>query len=364
MLANNYIKNLRSYPVISHKAWELPNSQEVLKLDWNEATVPPSPKVREQIEVFLSNGQLNWYPDINNEKLIKAIAEYSQVEPKNLQYFASSDALHEYIIGTFIKPRDSVTIISPTYDNFRASAESRGALVNYYKLREPFDFCQTNFSKHLEQFNPRIVYLCNPNNPTGTIYEISVIEKLVNFFPKILFIIDEAYYEFTNRSARNIAVKHHNVIVSRTFSKAFALAGFRIGYAISSVENIQYLNKIRNPKNITTLSQIAAMAALNDLSYTKTYVEEVLQTKQWLCNKLEKMKDSYFDIFKGGGNFILFKMSPKIKNRIILYLQNKNIFVRDYSHVEGMDGYIRLTIGTKEQMNRFVEEFLRFDHDK
>ena len=105
MLSNKYIKKLRPYNVVSHKAWESSDKKEVLKLDWNEATILPSPKVRQEIEKFLANGQLNWYPDINNKKLTEMIAGYSRVCAENVQYFAGSDDLHEYIIGTFTETR-------------------------------------------------------------------------------------------------------------------------------------------------------------------------------------------------------------------------------------------------------------------
>ena len=159
--------------------------------------------------------------------------------------------MHEYIIGTFTEPGNNALIVSPTYDNFRVATESRGVSVSYHKLEEPFDFRTEEFFSHAKKLNPKIVYICNPNNPTGTLYKTSEIEMLAKCFPSTLFIIDEAYYEFTKKSAKNVAVKYRNTIVTRTFSKAFALAGFRIGYAISSAGNIRHLNKIRNPKNVT-----------------------------------------------------------------------------------------------------------------
>ncbi len=362
MFANKYIKKLRPYPVVSHKAWELSGRENILKLDWNEATVLPSPKVRREIENFLANGRLNWYPDINNKKIVEMIAQYSRVATENVQYFSGSDDLHEYIIGTFTEPEDRALVVSPTYDNFRVAAESRGVSVRFHRLKEPFDFQPDEFSAQVGKLKPKIVYICNPNNPTGTVYKTSEIKTLARSFPETLFIIDEAYYEFAKQSASGIAVEYGNIIISRTFSKAFALAGFRIGYAISSVENIRHLNKIRNPKNVTALSQIAAMAALDDIAYTMSYVNEVLETKLWLRNKLEEIKGKYFDIISGGGNFILLKMKPEIKENLIRHLLKANIFVRDYKHVEGMEGYLRLTIGTKEQMSRFLKEFGRLNH--
>ena len=252
--------------------------------------------------------------------------------------------------------------MSPTYDNFRVAAESRGVSAVFHRLTEPFVFDANKFSEQVEETGPRIVYICNPNNPTGTVFKTSEIETIARSFPEVLFIIDEAYYEFTRKSAGGIAVEYDNIIISRTFSKAFALAGFRIGYAISSVGNICHLNKIRNPKNVTSLSQIAAMAALDDIAYTESYVDEVLETKLWLCGKLKEIKIKRCEIFSDGGNFILLKMEPEIKKNLIKHLLKTNIFVRDYGHIEGMEGYLRLTIGTRKQMGGFVEKLRGFDN--
>src|SRR5690606_34705329 len=97
MFANKYVKVLKPYPLVSHKAWELQGKQNVLKLDWNEATTPPSPKVKENIMCFLENGNMHWYPDVNNKQLLDKLAYYNDVPVENIQYFASSDSLHEYI---------------------------------------------------------------------------------------------------------------------------------------------------------------------------------------------------------------------------------------------------------------------------
>ncbi|MCY3973396.1 MAG: histidinol-phosphate transaminase [Candidatus Dadabacteria bacterium] len=360
MLPNKHIKKLRPYKAVPHKAWDIGNTDGVLKLDWNEATVLPSPKVRKDLESFLSSGRLNWYPNIRNKTLIGKIADYSQVSAKHVQYFAGSDDLHEYIIGAFTEPGDGAIIVSPTYDNFRASAESKGVRVNYHNLTKSFNFQPTRLISQIKEAKSKLVYICNPNNPTGTIVETDEIENLISHCPDTLFVIDEAYYEFAKKSVAGMAVKNENVIVSRTFSKAFALAGFRIGYAITSAENIEHIDKIRNPKNVTTLSQIAAIAALDDVPYMEAYVGEVLLAKKLVCKTLSK---AGYKITSEGGNFILLKMGSATKRKFIDRLLNRNIFVRDYGHVQGMEEYIRVTIGTREQMKPFVEEALDFSHD-
>jgi histidinol-phosphate aminotransferase len=357
MFVNKYVKNLKPYSLVSHKAWEIEDKEKVLKLDWNEATISPSPKVKQNIIKFLEKGNLNWYPDVNNKKLLNKLAKYNKLPVENILYFASSDSLHEYIVKAFINPEDKLIIVAPTYDNFRASAESVGANINFYFLDNDFKLNIKDFIKFLKKVNPKLVYLCNPNNPTGTMIEIEKVKHLIDNFKNTLFIIDEAYYEFVGKSCKDLVLDYNNLIITRTFSKAFALASFRIGYVISSVSNINLLLKIRNPKNITTLSQIAAISALEDIEYMKAYVNEILQAKEFFRNELLKLN---LKIYGDGGNFILIKLEKEIKRKLISFLETNNIFIRDYGHVKGMENYCRITIGTKDQMKIVIEKMKEF----
>lgn len=361
MFANKYVKVLKPYPIVSHKAWELQGLEDVLKLDWNESTEPPSPKVKEEISHFLEKGNMNWYPDVNNVRLLAALSKYTQLPVENLQYFASSDSLHEYIVRAFINPGDRIAIMAPTYDNFRAVVESNGALTDFYYLDDEFNLDLEYFENYLKLHEPKIVYICNPNNPTGTLHTKETIIKLVSTFTNTLFIIDEAYYEFTKVSCGGLVLEYENILISRTFSKAFALASFRIGYVVSSQSNIKLLSKIRNSKNISTFSQIAAIAALDDIGYMQNYVTEVLTAKKYL---VESLTDLGCRVFESGGNFILIKLDFSIKTELLELLDSKNIFVRNYAHVKGMENYFRITIGTVKQMKIVFSIMRMFLNDK
>lgn len=351
---NKFISGLKSYVVSTHKAWETQDKKSVLKLDWNEATIPPTPKVKEALIDFANNGLMNWYPDVDNVKLRNHLSEYSKVNSANLEYFASSDALHEYIIRAFINPGDNITMIAPTYDNFRAAAESIGAKVDYFWLIEndEFRFDFNDFEKHVEKVRPKIVYLCNPNNPTGTTYSLELLQKLFKRFNDVLFIIDEAYYEFVGVSAASLACVFENVIICRTFSKAFGLASFRVGYAIASTHNMTGLRKLRNPKNISSYAQLAAKAALEDVYYMKQYVIDVLSTKEVFIKNLKSIDIKV--IGSEGGNFVLIEFGDK-QNIVTSTLESSNIFVRNYGHVNGMAKYTRITVGTELQMKRVFD---------
>lgn len=351
MFAINNVKKIKPYTLSSHKAWQYKEDSEVLKLDWNEAVVLPSPMVQERLIEVIKNGRLNWYPDTNNSLLIDRLALYNDVKADNIQYFASSDSLHEYIVRSYISDADRVLIVGPTYDNFRAVAESNGAHIQFYNLDKNFELDYKNFNQDIKLIQPKVIYIVNPNNPTGTLHPKIELLKLLKGNPHILFIIDEAYYEFVGESMSEHVSSYNNLIISRTFSKAFALASFRIGYVISHIQNIKTLNSIRNPKNVSLFAQEAAIAALKDIKYTFKYVEEVKTAKLYFENELEQY--SWLEPIKRYGNFTFIYISDrKMKSDLLEHFMFHKIFVRDYGHIEETKNYIRITIGTKENMEK------------
>jgi len=354
MSINKNLRNIIPYKVSSQKVYSLGNLDAVLKLDWNESTIQPSPKVSLAIEEYLNNQNLNWYPNVKNDDLLDLLSKYCDLDKDNIQYFASSDNLHEYIARTFLNNGEKVAIIAPTYDNFRIGVESLGAKIVYFYLDHNFQFDIIKFKKFLDLEKPRMVYICNPNNPTGTSYLKSDLELLFKSYLEIYFIIDEAYFEFLGTSCAELVSKYDNLIITRTFSKAFGLASFRIGYMLSSKKNIDTINLIRNPKSVTSISQIAAIAALKDLDYMKKYVNEVICSREHFVSNLESLN---LEVYADKGNFILVNLLD-MKSKCINYLEKNNIFIRDLGHIKMLYSFVRITIGTEEQMN-FVFEKIR-----
>lgn len=359
----NHISNLQPYKVASHKIWDVnPNEREkILKLDWNEATIPPSPLVHKRILELLSEPSFyQLYPATHSAELHEKLASYANVPQENLQYFPSSDALHEYIATVFLGEDDNVLLLGPTYDNFRLTCEAKGARAFYFNYSDSFELDKIAFVNYIEEISPSLVYICNPNNPTGNLIESDFIESLVLRFPKSLFLIDEAYMEFSGLTVKDLTLKFDNILVTRTLSKAFALANFRIGYLISSAEIIRNISKVRNPKNFTTFSQEATIAALNDIQYTLDYVENVKQAKEIFIEFLLNLNCG-IQPFKGHGNFILIKFThDELKNKFINYMEMNNIFLRNLTHSHLLNQCLRITIGTTEQMKIVKNVILDF----
>ena len=359
---NKYLRNISPYKLASHAIWTVEPSkrEEILKLDWNEATIAPSPLVKQRIlELFDQPDFFHLYPMTHNERLLELLADYAGVPVENVQYFASSDALHEYICKVFISVGDPIMILGPSYDNFRLTCQANGADVYFSEYKPDFTFDAEAFENDIRTKEPAVVYICNPNNPTGNRHSVEYIEHLLNEFSDTLFLIDEAYYEFSGITSKDLVLKYDNILISRTMSKAFGLANFRVGYLIASAENVQFVNRIRNPKNISTIAQVAAIAALEDRAYMLDYVEQVLEGKEYLSQALDKLPK--IQVCNGFGNFLMLKFaSYEEKLLLIKYLAEHKIYVRDTIQSPIVRNCFRITCGTKSQMEKVVDAITAF----
>lgn len=360
---NKYLRNLKPYKLASHKIWSVSPEERkgILKLDWNEATMPPSPKVREALNELLDEPEFfNLYPTTLNDRLLKALSAFTELPKENIQYFGSSDALHEYICKVFIGVGDPVMILGPSYDNFRLTCQANGGEVFYSNYNEDFTFDAERFENDIIKIEPAVVYICNPNNPTGNLHSKLYIEHLLNAFPDTLFLIDEAYQEFAGQSSKELVLKYDNILISRTMSKAFALANFRVGYLMASKDNIQFINKIRNPKNLSTLAQTAAIAALEDSQYMWKYVDEVHAGKELFVKEMGKLAPSV-KLYPGHGNFCMLQFpSIEEKKQLIEFLSDNNIFVRELMQGPIVERCFRITIGTPDQMRVVCDVISKF----
>jgi len=355
---NKYLRNLKPYKLASHKVWAVApeKRKEILKLDWNEATIPPTPVVMERIELLLKEPSFfNLYPTTYNDELLSLLAQYVELPEENIQYFGSSDVLHEYICKAFISVGDPVMILGPSYDNFRLTCQANGADVYFSYYNDDFTFDAERFENDIITREPAVVYICNPNNPTGNVHSKEYIEHLLQEYQDTLFLIDEAYYEFSGITVKDLVLKYDNILISRTMSKAFALANFRLGYLIAGKDNVQFINKIRNPKNLSTFAQVAGCAALSDTQYMWNYVEEVHRGMDFFAEAMQKYADR-LTIHPSHGNFSLIEFQTyEDKIALLNHLANNNIFVRDTTQAPMVRNCFRITIGTVEQMKKVVD---------
>jgi len=352
--SSKFLRNLKEYKVVSQECWRLGKKSQIIKADWNEAATPPSPKVIKAIINFVKKSPLNWYPDVEAVNLRKALSRYTRLPMEYIQVFNGSDAALEYITRAFLEPEDEVLIRVPTYDNFRVYAESCGAKIKNILFSSPFIVEENKIIKAVSK-KTKLIYLVNPNNPTGAVCLKKQVQKILENIPCTLLIIDEAYYEYYGKTVSSLVRKYPNLIVTRSFSKAFSLAGLRCGYILTNPENIKIINKIRVGKNVNSLAQVAAQAALEDLDYMKKNIKESKKVKKWMINELKNMG---ITVISTPANFILVKVANPAG--FIEYLKQHHIFIRDRSHQPQLEQFVRITVGTKEQAKRIIDVVFSF----
>jgi len=294
---------------------------------------------------------LNRYPDPRQQNLKERLAQIKGVIPEQIFVGNGSDEAIDLIIRAFCEPgADRVAQLAPTYGMYRVCADIQGIPTQNIPMAPGFDLDALDALRLIHE-NTKVLFLCSPNNPTGNSLTESEVLKLVESF-KGLVVIDEAYIDFSpNPSYSRFLASYPNLIVLQTLSKAWGLAGIRMGLAIASKEIIDLLSKIKYPYNVNTLSIQKALEVLGDVKNMQAEVTKILEQKVLLGETLKKF-DFVHEVFPSDANFLLVRFEDPQK--IYAYLLSRDIVVRDRSKVPGLDGCLRLTVGTSEDNIKLI----------
>ena len=326
--------------------------KSVIKMASNENPLGPSPLGLRAAENALK--KINLYPDGGSYYLKNKIAPELGVKPENLCFANGSNELILLSIHAFASdPGDEIAYGFPSFLIYRLIAQSYGIKVIETGLK--------NFTIDLEKLagavteNTRIIFLCNPNNPVGTMNTADEVETFLERIPPhVLVVMDEAYYEYADKKIFPDSVSYlkdkKNLLILRTFSKMYGLAGLRIGYAIGDESIISVLDKSRQPFNVNSVAQAAALAAFDDKQHVERSLKENKNGIAFIMGRLKQMNIEYVST---STNFLLIKTgnSKKIFDRFL----QKGIIVRPMD-AYGLRQYIRVTIGLPEHNEIFVEE--------
>lgn len=325
--------------------------EEVVKLASNENPFGFSPKVK----AFLQNDATNHaiYPDGYAQNLRTAVAKHVGVKETQLLFGNGSDDLIAIISRALLYPGVNTVMATPSFSQYRHNAVIEGAEVREVPLKDgKHDL--PSMLKEIDE-NTSIVWVCNPNNPTGTIVSDEELKQFIANVPSdVLIILDEAYYEYINDPAYKDTLhyidEYPNVIVLRTFSKAYGLASFRVGYAISNEETIAKLDPVRAPFNNTVLSQKVAIVALDDQQFIEESVKKNEEGKQLFVEFCNRHNLKYYP---SQTNFILFEV--KADSDVVFQELMKRGFIIRSGNALGTPGFIRVTIGTEQQNRKFLD---------
>ncbi len=327
----------------------------VLKLDANESTIAPSPLVAARLREFLEEGRASWYPDSEASIVRARLAEYTSRSDAEVLPFNGCDAAIECAVRTFASRGDRVCVAAPTYDRFRRSAEAAGLTVELVHAADPFTPDVALLLRAIDS-DARIVYLSNPDNPTGRTFSLDELSALLARLAGGVLIVDETYFEFAGVTAVPLIDRFENLLVMRSFSKAFGLAGLRCGYTVSSEALAARLRRFWSGRDVNAAAQVAAVAALDDLPYMQRYVEEVTAARAWLVEALRALGHT---VVPSPVNFILLRLAdpPGFCER----MRGEGLLIRDRSELPQLGGFVRVTVGTLSQCARVLDAIRRLD---
>ena len=311
----------------------------------------------EQAEVYLDanenpfNNGINRYPDPYQNKLKERVAELKNTAKEKIFFGNGSDEVLDLTFRTFCEPgKDNVIICPPTYTMYKVLADINNIEVKEVILNNDFSL-NTNKIISVVDENTKLLILCSPNNPTGNSIKKSDLELLLSKLNCIV-LVDEAYFDFSDKkSAIDLIDKYPNLIICQTLSKAWGMAGIRIGMAFTSTKIVKILNKVKPPYNINTLSQQKAFEGLRNKSLYFDILSMILKQKKLLIRKLKEF-NNVEKVYPSDANFLLVKFTNS--KSVFKKLQKNGIIVRDRSKQVLCENCLRITVGTEKENNKLI----------
>ncbi len=321
-----------------------PDIASWIKLNTNENPYPPSPRVKEAILAELGDdaASLRTYPSASSEKLRQAAAELYGFDPSWIIMANGSDEVLNNLIRACAGEGEEIGYVHPSYSYYATLAEIQGARVRTFGLTE--DFRIADFP---DRYSGKLFFLTTPNSPLGFTFPLATIEEMAVRCDGLL-VVDEAYADFSDANALELVRRYGNVVVTRTLSKSYSLAGMRLGLAIARPEIIAALDKIRDHYNLDRLAQAACIAALQDQDYFLARRDQLVATRQFFTAGL---RTSGYAVHDSEGNFVFASPPDRNGRRVYDALYERKILVRHFSDPLLCHG-LRISIGTREEMEQ------------
>jgi histidinol-phosphate aminotransferase len=317
-----------------------------LRLDFNENTVGCSPRVLERLR-RIGFEELARYPE--RQPVEEIAAAYLQVSPKELLLTNGVDEAIHLICETYLEPGNEVCLVVPTFSMYEIFAAATGARVVSVPAAGNFDFPIESLKRQVTS-STRLIVVANPNNPTGAAAPVEDLLSLADSAPSAALLVDEAYFEFHRETLASRWQGRPNVFVARTFSKAFGLAGLRVGVLMGNSEQMNSVRRVTSPYNVNSVALACLPEALADSDYVRGYVEEVCAGRERLQAEL---KDLGIPHWPSRANFVLMRLGS-FNSPFIHGMRQRGILVRDRSRDYGCEGCARITLGSTEHTDRLL----------
>jgi histidinol-phosphate aminotransferase len=350
-MSREWTKNLRN--IEPYVPGEQSKDKDIVKINANENPYPPSPKAIEALKSFDTN-KLRFYPSANSTKLKEAIAKYYKVDVSNVFVGNGSDDVLAVAFQSFFNSEKPIVYPDLTYSFYPVWCSLFGIKYKNYSVGDDFRINPEDYKEK----NGGVV-IPNPNAPTSLGEGLDFVEKILNYNQDSVVIIDEAYVDFGGTSSIPLIDKYENLLVTGTFSKSRSLAGLRIGFAIGSKALIDVMEAVKNSYNSYTVDSLSiemGAASIEDDEYFKSTCKKVIKTRERVTLELEKLG---FDVLDSQTNFIFATHNKHNMKSLFEYLKTQKVFIRYFS-LPRIENYVRITIGTNEEMDIFLEKTKEF----
>lgn len=320
-----------------------------VRLDFNENTVGCSPRVLDRLRQ-INFDDLARYP----EKAVaeKQMAEFLGVTDSELLLTNGTDEAIHLLCQTYLEAGDQAVIVVPTYSMYRIYMMAAGANVTAVPMQANFEFPFAALCEAVTE-HTRLIAIANPNNPTGTLAPLDQLLALARSVPRSAVLIDEAYFEFCGKSVLDRTREYHNVFVARTFSKAYGMAGLRMGALIGDADQMSSVRRVGSPYNLNGIALACLPVALEDREFVQNYVSEILESRTRLQEALQAAGVPYWP---SEANFVLMRIgnAGEEARHFTERMRARGILVRDRSADYGCEGCVRITLGPKKHTDKLL----------
>jgi histidinol-phosphate aminotransferase len=338
--ARHAVKSLQSYrPPLE--------GRQGLRLDFNESTAGCSPRVLAGLR-SLDAETLARYPE--REPVEAEVGKFLGLDAAEVLLTNGVDEAIHLLCSTFLESGDEAIIVTPTFAMYAIFAQAEGARVVQIPPEENFAFPLDDLLLRITA-RTRLIAIANPNNPTGTVVACDNLMQIAQAAPQAALLVDEAYFEFHGKTILDVPDRPANIFVARTFSKAYGLAGLRIGILAGDARQMGMVRRVASPYNVNAVALAALPWALSDQQYIERYVGEVKQGRKKLENELGDIGLRYWP---SQANFVLVRIGTAHAS-FFQALRRKGILVRDRSSDPGCEGCVRLTVGTLEHTQTLID---------
>jgi len=333
--------------ILERRTYEAPSEgrSDKLRLDFNENTFGSSHAARRAL-AKLSTKQLAMYPEY--QAPTQRLARYFHVRPEELLLTNGGDDALRVFFDTFVDPGKSILICEPTFPMYRYYAEIYDARISTARYGSGMEFPLAQIVAALHK-KPRVLFLANPNNPTGTLFGRAELLQVLKAATGTVVVMDEAYAEFSGFSAVPWIHEYPHLFVARTFSKAAGLAALRLGAVIACEKSLAWMRRAMPPFPVNVAALAAAEAALNEGATMRQYVKQVKRLRVWLAAELKKL---HIETYPSAGNFLLANFGSG-GPRLFRKLEKEGILIRERS--DAGPGFARITIGTRAELRRLLK---------